>query len=270
MSTSTGPAYALKAHVNIMEVPDMLGEIRDAQSKAIMEDFIEDVIIAFDSQDEETEFADYLPKYITEKVSNQKDLSDRFTYLDGLLNAKVSFYFNKVRNEIYARLLNFSDESVKLFAELPIIAREVTYHNSSDSQLETITEAEWHDRRDLWNELDIKARDYPSVLSVPVFTKLLARYKILNAKNLLESLDTLKLPTYDYRYSRLFSEKYCNTLVKSGEDAMQVISHSMFFKHKSDGKSDFSSLYKSEENAGLIATTGVFVEERLIMRKFNN
>jgi hypothetical protein len=267
MSTATGPAYAIKTTVNIMEVPDFLEDIRVAQSRAIQEELVENAIFAFDNQNTETVFSDYLKTYISKEVSSKKDLSDFSYHIDSLMNAKLAFYYNKVRNETYVRLIGFTNESVTFFAALPIVDREVSYQNGSDSQLETITEAEWHDRRDLWNELDSRARKYPTVLSVPILEELSARYNLINATSILEVLDTLVLPSYEYRYSRLFVGKYCETLGQTGADLWEVLSYSMNFKYKSDGTTDYTRLYESEKNTGLIATTGAFVQERLRLRK---
>lgn len=267
MSTSTGPAYAIKNTVNLMTIPAMLDDIRYEQKREILQSFLEDLITSYDAQKTEKEFLQHVHNYIRRGIDDKADLNNYSPYIDSLINSKIGFYYNEKRDETYARLMGFTQKSVDLFKELPIVEREVTYYNNSDSQLSHMTLEEWHDRRDLWYELDLKTRTYPSTLSVNMMNPTMSRYITLSVKALTEEWGNLVVTNDTKRYKDIFLNEYCRLVVnKTSEDIMKVLTHSFAFNRNRSTDIDYADLYDYEEHPDIIEQADKIANERLAER----
>lgn len=129
--------------------------------------------------------------------------------------ATFLFYRNPVRDETYVRVLGVGSDLTPELEKLPYFVSDYSYWDSSDSQLESISEAEWKDRKKAWNEtvaFDGKSLQYVEV-------KLFDDYMIhvaTSLKSFTEAYLSLEYPSLERRKHDLLFSAYHEKLTQSG------------------------------------------------------
>lgn len=248
MSTSTGPAFVLKDGVDVFALNKHLDALRSAQELEVVQWFFKDTVLAFVGKEHDKSFREFVVSYLSEDV-DYKNISDWSPYISSLISACFLFYKNHVRDEVVVRAVGLSSEALRLFEQLPIFSREVTYNNGSDSQLEYISKAEWKDRERFWDELELRKATAPQALKLPLVNEQYARYEFLSVKALEKHWGNLEVPAFSTQLRDVFVSIYAQFLTEAGEDAMQVITHSLFVLFDENNNYNVNDLYKGDEYA---------------------
>jgi hypothetical protein len=208
MSTSTGPAYKLKEATDLFTISEQLDLVREKQNLAVTQEFFDLAVHSYDHTDGKISFAEFLKEKRNEIYDNLKKDNNTHYSLARLLEPEIFLYHNSVRNEIYARLINFDEAATTEFAKLPFIDKDMSYYNGSDSQLSEMSEEEWYDRRDAWDELGLLGKKYPTILKLDVTDVLTVKYNQISPKAVREHWDELNKPSVNARCTRKFSTVY--------------------------------------------------------------
>lgn len=148
--------------------------------------------------------------------------------------ATFLFYRNPIRDEIYVRVLGVSTELSPELEKLPYFVSDYSYWDSSDAQLQFISESEWKDRKKAWNEtvaFDGKSLQYVEV-------KLFDDYMVHVAssfKKFAEAYPSLEYPSLKRRKHDLLFSAYHDKLTKSGvvlstDDVMVAVSQYSYMR----------------------------------------
>lgn len=212
MSTSTGPAYKLKDGTDLFDIFDHLSLVREKQNLAVTQEFFTLAANSYDHSDGKANFRDFLYNHRNVILDDIKLGNSTHYGLERSLKPEIFFYRNTVRNEVYARLINFSAKAKDEFAKLPFVDKDMEYYDGSDSQLSEISEKEWYDRRSAWDELKLIGNYNPSVLKMNIFDSLVAKYDQTSPKAVKKLWDELDKPSLNGRLTRKFSSLYLSHL----------------------------------------------------------
>lgn len=267
MSTATGPAYKLKPNTDLFSIGSQLDAVREKQHLEIAQEFLDTAIRSYDYLENPQPFNEFLSTYQNTVLQELKTGDDHYR-LQRLTEPILGFYYNDKRNEVYVRLVNFSKEAITAFSELSFIEKDMEYYNGSDSQLERISEEEWHDRRDAWFELEIRGRSYPNMLKLDLINPLMAKYSNICLKKVKDSSEQLNFGTSEERLKRKFIELYFKAIGNETkiEDAISaVISSTTKYSYS---ENNVEALHDHEKHGHLIPAlrkeTEKFVEEHPI------
>jgi hypothetical protein len=244
MSTATGPAYRLKPNTDLFSVSKHLDEVREAQSIAITQEFFDGSVFMYDYSKEEQTYTDFLYNYTNKLHQELKEENDHYA-LTRALNPILLFNHNPVRDEIYVRLVNFVPNAQTLFAQLPFVDKNMEYYNGSDAQLSEMSEEEWHDLRDAWDELNLQSKKYSESLKLELINPLFAKYENLGSKILKQRWDQIQKPKLTERYKRKFLDLYFSNLENvDKQDPLQAIISSTNYSYS---KNTIEDLFMHEK-----------------------
>lgn len=259
MSTSTGPAYKIKQGTDLFFIGMSLDTVREAQNLGYTRNLYDYLVTSFDESDldENKTFEQFVQETFTgfeNDWANNTEKNSEYTSLRLKLKPSFVFHHNPVRNEVYVRLIDFTDEAIEAFSKLDFVEKNMEYYNASDSQLNRMTEEEWHDLRDAWDEASTRNKPVSSTLKMALVNPVYQAYFMVTIKNLREHWDKIEQVSLNTRHSRVFATKYlkhyfANLPVNANQFPWHVIFDTKKYNFE---KNNVQDLPNWEENLNII------------------
>lgn len=150
MSTSTGPAYLLKAPYSLFDVINNVNEIEKSIKDHWHNEFVKEMIKSYYYDIEHVSFKEFFKQKINEaKAKGATSINKITSYED----PSFVFHQNELTKEIVVRLINFTEEAENIYKTYDYCGESKEYYNSTDSQLSYLTEEEWESRRLFWKNI---------------------------------------------------------------------------------------------------------------------
>lgn len=201
MSINISPAYKLDNNDFFEFVQRMRTFLVPELNKVIYENYVAEALKKYDIS-ENVAFRDVLNQVIKD---TQKD---KDSFLARYFKSQVVFFRNYVRDETYAILYDMPVPVVHSFADIEGVVEDYSYWNSSDSQLQKMSQAEWKDRITAWEEtIDLREATGPQGVSVRFFNQHYASY-FVTVEKIEEAWDGLILPSFETRFNAVLLEVY--------------------------------------------------------------
>lgn len=219
MSTSTGPAYKLHKNTDLFTVAVSLEQVIEAQLIAMTQAFVDECVsewVGYSGRPASEPLPEDFPAHMREisvKFDRQhttvKPDHSEFSTLYAGGHASLVFYHNTVLDEVYVRLFDFKKPAVKAFEKLSFVGQSMEYYNSSDSQLEYITEEEWEYRKQAWEEVSPRNKIVKALNpKIDLVNNSYVYYNTIGLKPVGKYADMLTLPSESSLLSRVFHTKY--------------------------------------------------------------
>lgn len=223
MSTTISPAFKIADDFDVFRFAEIARAELTAEIVRLYHTQVLHYAVMNKDSHPDQDFRDVVVSELKEDFN--RDLHFRATFL---------FYRNHVRNEVYVRPLGFVSEVANKLNKLPYIDSDFSYWDGSDSQLESMSEEEWKDRKKAW--METIPYDGKSLHHVEV--KLFDDYMVHVAsslKSFVESYPSLVYPSIDKRRHDLLFDAYHRKLTDSGvplsgEDVMKAVSQYSYMR----------------------------------------
>lgn len=150
MSTSTGPAYLLKAPYSLFDVINNVTEIENAIKNHWHNEFVIEMTKSYYFDIEHVSFKEFFKQTVDEAKAKGTVAVNKITNYE---DPVFVFHQNEITKEIAVRLINFTEEAEEIYKTYDYCGESKEYYNSSDSQLSYLTEEEWESRRIFWNNI---------------------------------------------------------------------------------------------------------------------
>lgn len=219
MSTATGPAYKIKPDTDLFTIAASLQETKQTHILGMIQEYLDYSIqewLTFAAR----KVSDNVPKDFNEHVQTianrfyadwatvKSDSSSEFNQLRAGTTASLIFYKSFAREELYVRLVDFKKTAVEVFSKLPFVVQSMEYYNGSDSQLNEMSEEEWHYRRDVWEEVGGRNKPSPSTVKISLVNSTYSPYDSVSPKKLNEFKAELTVPSRNKLLTKIFRFKY--------------------------------------------------------------
>lgn len=151
MSTTIGPAFKLARNLDLFTFADNLRAVAHPAMKQFFFQNLHDMAVCtYDLAKQHRPFMEVIRQELNEYCHCRTD--DRPWVTNQIANLKAYLYRDSDQ-ELYLLVQGAPSEVREAISGMPEVEGDYDYYDNTDTQLEYLTEEEWHARRDKWAEL---------------------------------------------------------------------------------------------------------------------